>query len=192
MIEVLPATVDRFDIVRAVLAPADPTAHACWCLSYRVPNAEYRALAGEERPARLRQYAVDGPAPGVVATVAGEPAGWCSVAPRTQHHRLEHSRTIPAIDDLPVWSIVCLVVRAPFRGQGVAHALVAGAVEHARAQGAPAVEAYPIESGDRRVGSALAFSGTTRLFEAAGFERVRLTDSTSGGRQRWVMRRTLD
>jgi hypothetical protein len=44
-VEVLPATVDRFDDVAAVLAPKKHDAPVCWCLSYRVSNAEYKRLS---------------------------------------------------------------------------------------------------------------------------------------------------
>lgn len=191
-VEVHPASPDRFDDVATILGPRDPDAPACWCLSYRLPGSEFNALSGAERPARLRRYAEEGTPPGVIAYVDGAPAGWCSVSPRSSHHRLTHSRTIPAIDDVPVWSIVCLVIRPDFRRQGLGHALLAGAIEYARARGAPALEAYPIESGERRISSALAYVGTTSLFEAAGFERAAKTSSTSGGRERWLMRLPLD
>ncbi len=190
-IEVHPATVDRFDDVAAVLAPRDPDAPACWCLSLRLPNAELRELAGAERPARLRRYAEEGTPPGVVAYVDGEPAGWCSVSPRERHHRLTHSRTIPTVDDVPVWSIVCLVVRPGHRRQGLGSRLLEGAIAYARERGAPALEAYPIDPGGERVSSAFAYVGTTGLFEAVGFERVVQTSSRSGGKPRWLMRLPL-
>jgi hypothetical protein len=63
--------------------------------------------------------------PGVLVYVDGEIAGWCSVSPRTSYHRLVHSRVIPQLDDEPVWSVVCFVVRAPFRRQGIAGHLLA-------------------------------------------------------------------
>jgi GNAT superfamily N-acetyltransferase len=191
-IEVHPASPDRFDDLAAILAPRDPDAPACWCLSYRVPGGEFSALSGAERPARLRRFAEEGTPPGVIAYVRGAPAGWCSVSPRSSHHRLARSRTIPSVDDVPVWSIVCLVVRPGFRRQGLGHALVAGAVDFARSRGAPALEAYPIESGEGRISTALAYVGTTSLFEAAGFARVVKTSSRSGGRERWLMRLPLD
>ncbi|GIG41651.1 GNAT family N-acetyltransferase [Cellulomonas phragmiteti] len=190
-IEVHPATVERFDDVRAVLAPKNPDSPACWCLSYRVPNAEFHALDGADRPARLRRYAEEGTPPGVVAYVDGEPAGWCSVSPRSSHHRLTRSRTIPTVDDVPVWSIVCLVVRPAFRRQGLARHLLDGAIEYARSQGAPMLEAYPIDPQGTRISSALAYVGTTGLFESAGFERVVATDSKSGGVSRWLLRMAL-
>ena len=49
------------------------------------------------------------------------------------------------------------------------HALVAGAVDFARANGAPAVEAYPVDNGDRKVDLTMAYVGTRKLFERAGF-----------------------
>lgn len=191
MIEVRPATGDRFADVAAILAPGNPDTEACWCLSYRIPNAEFRALAGPERPARLRRYAEEGTPPGVVAYVDGDPAGWCSVSPRAGHHRLARSRTIPAVDEVPVWSVVCFVIRPGYRRRGIARHLLDGAVEYARNRGAPALEGYPIDPGDGRISSALAYVGTTGLFEAAGFERVLETSSKSGGRTRWLMRLVL-
>jgi GNAT superfamily N-acetyltransferase len=191
MIEVHPATVDRFEDVTTILAPKNPDAPTCWCLSYRIPNQEYRALSGPERPARLRRYAEEGTPPGVIAYVDGEPAGWCSVSPRASHHRLTRSRTIPTIDDVPVWSVICLVIRAPFRRKGLSRHLLAGAIEYARSRGAPMLEAYPIDSGGGRVSSSFAYVGTTAQFESAGFERVVKTDSKSGGVPRWLMRLSL-
>lgn len=190
-VEIHPATVDRFADVETILAPKNPDAPACWCLAYRVPNQEQRELVGADRPARLRRYAEEGAPPGVIAYVDGEPAGWCSIAPRASHHRLTHSRTIPTLDDLPVWSIVCFVVRPPFRHRGLARRLLEGAVEYARECGAPAVEGYPIDSASGKVSSAFAYVGTTSLFESVGFERAIQTSSKSGGAERWLMRLDL-
>lgn len=187
-VEVRPATADRFADVEAILAPKNPDAAACWCLAYRLPNNEQQTLRGSDRPARLRRYAEEGNPPGVVAYVDGEPAGWCSVAPRAAHHRLMHSRTIPTFDDLPVWSIVCFVVRPMYRRQGLARLLLDGAVAYAGSCGAPAIEGYPIDAASGKVSSTLTYVGTTSLFEAAGFSRAMPTSSKSGGAQRWLMR----
>lgn len=191
MVIVHPASADRFDDVALVLAPKNPDAPACWCLSYRFPNLEFSALRGNERHARLRSFAEEGQPPGVIAYVDGKVAGWCSVSPRSSHHRLNHSRTIPAVDGIPVWSIICIVVRPKFRRQGLARELVAGAIDYARSQAAPALEAYPIDPQGGRISSALAYVGTTELFESAGFERVVMTDSKSGKLPRWLMRMSL-
>ncbi len=191
MIEVHPATNDRFEDVRSVLEPKSKSAQACWCLTYRLTNAENSALTGEARPSRLRTLCEQNPAPGVIAYVDQTPAGWCAVSPRDSYQRLNRSRTIQRLDDLPVWSVVCLVVRADFRRKGVARALIQGAVDYAAANGAPAVEAYPIETKGQRVSTSLAFTETTDMFLSAGFVRCGTTEAKSAGMPRVVMRRTV-
>lgn len=121
-IEVHAATVDRFDDVRMVLEPKSQSVQAGWCLTYRLSGAENSALRGQARSLRLRELCREAPAPGVMAYVDAQPAGWCAVSPRSAYGRLNRSRTIQRLDDQPVWSIVCLVVRAGFRRQGVARA----------------------------------------------------------------------
>lgn len=106
--------------------------------------------------------------------------------------RLVGSRTIPAVDDQPVWSIGCFRIRTGFRRRGVAKALLGAAIEHVRAEGAPGLEAYPIDPEGKRVSTAFGFVGFTSMFESAGFRRVVLTDAHSAGLPRWLMRLDLD
>lgn len=130
-------------------------------------------------------------APGLIAYLDGEPVGWCGLGPRAAMPRLVSSRTIPTVDDLPVWSIGCFRIRVGYRRRGVAKALVAGAVAYATERGAPAVEAYPIDPEGARVDVGFGFVGFTSMFEAAGFHRVLVTDAHSAGRSRWLMRLDL-
>ena len=185
-----PATADRFDDVAAVVAPGG-NPRGCWCLAYRLTSPDFDALDDDRRPEVLRDLCGREPAPGVLAYAGDVPVGWCGVGPRADMARLQRSRTIPAHDDVPVWSIVCLVVGSGHRGQGVTRALVDGAVAHARRHGAPAVEAYPVDPGGARVNPTLAYVGTTRMFERAGFRRVALTGARSGGLPRWRVRLDL-
>ena len=101
------------------------------------------------------------------------------------------SRTIPVVDDLPVWSIVCFKVRVGYRRRGVATALLRGAIDYARSMGAPAVEAYPIDPEGRRLDVTFSYVGFTSMFEAAGFRRVLETDARSAHRPRILMRLDL-
>ena len=77
------------------------------------------------------------------------------------------------------------------RGSGISHHLVDGAVQFARAHGAPAVEAYPVDNAGQKVDLTMAYVGTRVLFERAGFAKAADTDSVSGGFPRVVMRRAL-
>jgi GNAT superfamily N-acetyltransferase len=118
-------------------------------------------------------------------------AGWCSIAPRARYRRLLNSRTIPVLDDRDAWVAVCFVVRAGYRGHGLMHRLLRGAVDHAEAHGAEVVEGYPVETGGSRVDVISGYVGTVELFESAGFERAASTTGRSGGRPRRVMRKVL-
>ena len=103
----------------------------------------------------------------MLAYVDGEVAGWCGFGPRPRLPRLEHSKTIPKIDDLPVWSILCFNVRVGYRRKGVAAALLAGVVDYARRSGAPGVEAYPIDPEGGRVDVGFGYVGLTPMVREA-------------------------
>ena len=187
MIEVLPAA-GRFDDVSAILRPKTNPDRACWCVTYRLSPAELNNDEPDARAGAMRDLCSHEPGPGLVAYLDGEPVGWCGLGPRGEFHRLTHSRTIQQVDDVPVWSVVCFIVRPGHRGQGIAAAMLDAALDFAREHGAPALEGYPVEG---KVNSAFAFPGSTNLFERAGFTRVAPTSSKSGGAIRWIMRREL-
>jgi len=188
-INVRPATGNRFEDLAMVLRPKREGAAACWCMAYRLPARE--AKSGPEREAYMRSLCESGQPPGVIAYIDEVPAGWCSVSPRAGLSRLVHSRTIPTVDEQPVWSVICLVVRAGFRRQGVAKAMLEGAVDYARSQGAGIVEGYPLDTQGAKISASFAYVGTVAMFEGAGFSRVMPTTSSHSGILRWVMRREL-
>ncbi|MEW1958868.1 GNAT family N-acetyltransferase [Kineococcus sp. NPDC059986] len=187
-IDVHPAT--AFEDVATLVGPKRPDANVCWCLSYRLPGPEHRALAGPARGERVRGLVSEDPPPGVLAYDGDEPVGWAAVHPRADTS-FATNRRIPHVDDLPVWSLWCLRVRPGHRGQGIAHHLVEGAVEFARAHGAPVVEAYPVDNEDAKVDLTMAYVGTRGLFEAHGFVVAAPTTSTLAGFPRVLVRRDL-
>ena len=69
--------------------------------------------------------------------------------------------------------------------------LLEGAVEYAVSQGAPAVEAHPVDPKGTRMDTTMAFVGTRSMFERAGFSVVGTTDAVASRMPRLVMRRTL-
>jgi len=186
-IDVRPATV--FDDVRAMLGPKRPDASVCWCLSYRIPSKENAALSGPARAERVAALMACGPL-GVLAYDGDEVVGWAAVAPRSETV-FGRSRTIPRVDDLDVWSVWCIRVRPGHRGKGISHPLLAGAVEYARANGAPAIEGYPVDNRGEKVDTTMAYVGTRASFERAGFSKAADTTSVINGYPRVLMRRAL-
>jgi GNAT superfamily N-acetyltransferase len=188
VIEVRPAT--SFEDVRAIVGPKRPDANVCWCLSYRIPSKQNQALHGTERGELVKQLVTEDPPPGVLAYDGGEPVGWAAVHPRADTS-FATNRRIPHVDDLDVWSVWCIRVRPGHRGNGISHALLAGAVELARSYGAPAVEGYPVDNGGKKVDLTMAYVGTRKLFEDAGFTKAADTDSVLNGFPRVLMRLSL-
>jgi len=187
---VLPATAERWpDVVTLLGGNGD---RGCWCQAWRGADTAFgRGESGRNRILLQSQVESGVFAPGLIAFLDDEPVGWCGLGPRAAMPRLVRSKTIPAVDDLPVWSIGCFNIRVGHRRQGVARALLAAAIEHAREAGAPAIEAYPIDPEGRRIDVSFGFVGFTPMFEAAGFRRVLLTAAQSAGRPRWLVRLDL-
>ncbi|MEH0108198.1 GNAT family N-acetyltransferase [Tersicoccus sp. MR15.9] len=186
-----PVTPDRFEDFADIVNPSR-RARACWCVSPRLRAADVRELGGGDRETAMRALCAQHP-PGVVTYRDGEPVGWCNLGPRAAIPRLAASTLIHPVDDVPVWSIVCLVVRSRHRRQGVTAQLIDGAIAWARSEGAPAVEAYPVEPPDgHRMDNARLFVGTRSMFDRAGFDVVGITDAQANGLPRLIMRKTLD
>lgn len=188
-IDVRPAT--SFDDVATMVGPKRPDADVCWCLSYRLRTSKAnRELRGPERGERVRQLVREDPPPGVLAYDGDEVVGWAAIHPRADTS-FARNRRIPHVDDVDVWSLWCVRVRPGHRGQGISHELVGGAVEFARAHGAPVVEAYPVDNGGAKVDLTMAYVGTRSLFERAGFVRAADTESVLNGFPRLLMRLDL-
>ena len=147
-------------------------------------------MVGEERGEFVRGLTQRRVKPGVLAYDGSEVVGWAAVAPRSELP-VARSTRIPHVDDRPVWSVFCVRVRPGNRGRGIAHVLVEGAVAYAARCGAPAVEAYPVDNQGARVDLTMAFVGTRKLFEDAGFTLAATTDAIAGGFPRVLMRKEL-
>ncbi len=187
--EIRPA--DVYADVRAVIGPKRPESNVCFCLSYRIGSQENQQLREPARSERVRGLCAEDPPPGVLAYQDGEPVGWAAIHPRADTS-FARNRKIPHVDDLDVWSLWCLRVRPGYRRRGVVHALIPGAVEFARRNGAPAVEAYPVDNRGEKVDLTMAYVGTRTVFERAGFSWAADTDSVVSGFPRVLMRFPLD
>lgn len=121
---------------------------------------------------------------------SAEVVGWAAVHPRADTSYATNRR-IPHVDALDAWSVWCLRVRPGFRGRGISHPLLEGAVEFARSQGAPAIEGYPVDNAGTEVDLTMACVGTRSLFGRAGFEKAADTTSVLDGFPRVLMRLAL-
>lgn len=185
-----PVTPDRVHDFVTVVNPNRRASH-CWCLSHRLSAPEVAELGDGSRESAFRALCDRQHPPGVIGYADGEPVGWCSIGPRSENTRLSRSRLIRPLDELPVWSIICVVIRSGHRKRGYTTPLLNGAVEYAASSGAPAVESYPVDPGSGRIDLTMAFVGTRAMFENSGFEVVGSTDALASKLPRLVMRRMI-
>ena len=190
-ITVFPATAERWPDLETLFGPKGAYA-GCWCMNWRLKRSVYKELDGEGRKAEMRHLTHADHAPGVLAYHDGIPAGWCSIGPREAFAALETSRILKRVDDQPVWSIVCFYVAKTARRSGLMAALLRGAVDYARQQGARIVEGYPIDlktpllAGQKLTGYS-GYMGIASVFREAGFVEVGRASETQ-----LIMRCTID
>lgn len=162
----------------------------CWCMPYRATPEENRRLDRTTRKDGMRARVMAGVPVGLLAYAGDEPVGWCSIAPRPTFARPNTSAVPGAAraDDPSVWSLTCFYVPRRLRGSGLASRLLRAALDYARAQGAAAVEAYPVDPDS----PSYRFGGTRPMFQAVGARemgplgrrrhvvRIDLTDEAAG------------
>ena len=175
-ISVKPLTPARWDDFEAVFnARGCSVARGCWCMYYRRSGSEPAGARGQTRAqanrAAFKALVDGGTFTGLIGYRGKEPVGWLSFGPRRDFAKLVRSPVMKAVDDQPVWSIICFVVPAEHRGQGVARALLDAAIEHARRRKVRLLEAYPVDK-PKRSNDDFMWFGAASMFDDAGFAEV--------------------
>jgi GNAT superfamily N-acetyltransferase len=125
----------------------------------------------------MRRFVASGQVPGIIAFVDGQPAGWCSISPKTPLVGLTKlGEPYGTFTDSAEWAVICFYVPEKHRGIGLMSGLLEAAVQYAAAQGASRVEGYPMDAGWDTDGA----GGTRKAFDRAGFiESRRIGDHQS-------------
>jgi ribosomal protein S18 acetylase RimI-like enzyme len=170
-----PLTPGRWrDLQRLFEAKGCSIPRGCWCMYYRESGRQVvppRSTLAEVRRKRLQALCEQGPPPGLLAYAGREAVGWVTLGPREQFLKLAKSVVMKPVDDKPVWSIVCFVVRPDYRHRGVATALLRGAMDYAAKRGATLLEAYAVDKKDPSHDDWL-WHGAKSMYDKAGFVEV--------------------
>lgn len=184
-VAVKPVTPDRWpDMLDLAERPGPrggtPILGSCWCLGTRDAPRWPR----EARRQTMCDLVQSGCEPGLLAYIDGRPMGWIAVAPRIEQSKLDRSRIVKGVPaDETVFSITCFYVDPEARGEGVASALLDGAIAHARKRGGTVVEGFPkaepaahARKGGRAE-EADSFRGRRGAYERRGFTAVKRSDA---------------
>ena len=161
-----PLSMSRWLAFAELLDQGGP-AGRCWCVAPMGIDYRHRPVASNR--ADFRKAVKQGPPPGLLALRDQLAVGWCRVTPRDAVPGLDRPFRTRRVDDVPVWSISCFYIRKGHRREGIMTALITAAIEYARAAGAPALEAYPL---DGAVSPSATSTGYASTFARAGFSEI--------------------
>ncbi|MBU1174761.1 MAG: N-acetyltransferase [Alphaproteobacteria bacterium] len=170
-----PVTSENVEDFVALFAARGGPGH-CWCMVWRGSPAEKHEQGGSLKKAQMLGRIEAGIPVGLLGYEGERPRVWVSIAPRDTHIKLGGPE---ARADERAWSLTCMFVPRDLRTKGLASVLIAAAVDHARAEGATSVEAYPV----RPDSPSFRFMGRVSSFEKAGFRFIGMA-----GTRRHVMR----
>jgi GNAT superfamily N-acetyltransferase len=166
-----PALLDDYLKFFDKVAFADNPAWAdCYCLMPHYEADDWDTRTAAENRADKIALIERGEAHGHMAYVAGQPAGWCSAAPRTTLPWVTDNPEFACDDAEAVGAIVCFVVAPSYRRQGLATRLLEAACEEFRTRGLRIAEAYPTAATRSEAG---AYHGPLEMYLEAGFQRIR-------------------
>ena len=176
IVTIRPLTPSRWPDLEAVFhAKGCSVARWCWCMYYRRsgrgPPMPRGTTAAQANRGELKALVDVGEFTGLIAYLGKQPVGWLSLGPREVYGKLARSPIMKPVDDKPVWSIICFVVPSAYRGQGVARALLRGAIAFAKRKNVQLLEAYPVDRKSRSSDDAMWF-GAKSMYDDAGFEEV--------------------
>jgi len=123
---------------------------------------------------------------GVLVYHEGEPVGWCQFGPRDELPRIDAMKNYRPVDKENFWRITCFFVDTDHRHRGVAKEALRSALAAMKSRGVRTVEAYPVDTRNRRYPSPVLYKGSLRLFEEFSFEKVAKLE-----KDRYIVRKKL-
>ncbi len=186
-LKIHPVTPARWRDMRDLFGPNGADA-GCWCMFFRLTTAEHSRLGNGGSRRAMARLVEKRHVPGLLAYDGNRPVGYIGLGPRSNYPRLQRSRTLYPVDDKPVWSIVCFFIDRRYRGRGIAHQLVRGAISYVAKKGGTLLEAYPKDFDDKPATAAEAYTGVGSLYEAEGFTEVVRRQPDRRYRPRSIMR----
>lgn len=166
-----PLTLDNWQLFETLMGERGGCG-GCWCMTHRLKKSDFEKNKYEGNKKELQRLVKTGQHVGLLAISNGEAIGWISLAPREQFIRLDTSRVHKRIDDKPVYSITCFLIKKEHRHKGLSGAMIEAAKTFAKKNRIEILEAYPVKPYTAKMPDAFAWTGIYSTFEKAGFKVV--------------------
>jgi GNAT superfamily N-acetyltransferase len=156
----------------------------CWCMGFH-PEGVGKGTTAEQNREAKREHVRRGTVHQILVYDGDHCVGWSQYGAPAELPSIKNPKTYEKeLAELPDWRIGCIFTDKSRRGEGVARAAVAGALDAIKAAGGGLVEAYPeqVEERPPQRGAYL-HTGPEDLYAQFGFERDRKI-----AKWRWVMR----
>jgi len=159
----------------------------CWCTWFHTMPAEKEREAGANRALKERLVR-EGRAHAALVFDGDVAVGWCQFGTPAELPNINHRKQYEAeVDVLPDYRLTCFFVDKRYRRRGVSAFALQGALDLIAKSGGGVVEAYPQDTGGKKITASFLYSCTRSMFEHAGFTYVR-----AKGKNHTVMRTTVD
>jgi len=159
----------------------------CWCMSFHLQGSMHNRTALQNRTEK-EQRVREGRAHAALVYDGADAVGWCQFGPTDELPRIKLKKDYQnGLTELPDWRITCFFVDRDYRGQGVAAAALAGALNEISKLGGGVVESYPEDAEGRSVSGSFLYNATLTLFEQQGFQKTRKL-----GKNHWVVAKLVE
>jgi len=158
----------------------------CWCTWFHTLNADKERTFEANRALKQRLVSADRAHAALVFD--GDLAvAWCQFGSPQELPNINHRKEYEAAAGrVPDYRITCFFVDKKYRGKGVASLALRGALDLIAQAGGGVVEAYPQDTGGKKITASFLYGCTRSLFEQAGFSYDRRK-----GKNHCVMRTTV-
>lgn len=161
----------------------------CWCCWFHnATMTERRAAGGDDWRGYKERRVREGRAHAALVFDGDTAVGWCEYGSPDELPGIAHRKEVESAGTpLPDYRMTCFFVDRRYRRKGVATAALDGAVKLIADAGGGVVEAYPQDTGGKKVAASFLYNATRGMFERAGFSYDR-----PKGKNHCIMRKVIE
>ncbi|AKU15667.1 GNAT family N-acetyltransferase [Luteipulveratus mongoliensis] len=166
---VRPLSADTWDAFADLAERHNGVWGGCWCTFFHTFEAE-KTHTVEGNRALKEQLVREGRSHAALVFDGEVAVGWCEYGPPAELPNINHRKQYEkGVDQPPDYRVTCFFVDKHYRRNGVSRTALTGALDLIAEAGGGVVEAYPQDTGGKKITASFLYSVTRSMFEQAGF-----------------------